>query len=556
MKIKFRLLFTALLLPVFAPAYAGSLTLPFSPNNPNIVSSFDPNNPAGSGLNLVWHDEFTSLSTIDCNNTKADGFNWYIDRFDWGVASNFCSTYSLGPNGLTINPNGDGGPTLTSVGRCLDSATDKCSPTANSARFVGSAFGAAIKGKPTTGLDAYYIETSFAFVKTYASYIPPEAANFWGNSIQEMTAPAGFVQWPGQTSGYDHHIESDIVEFDQTKGTATYLSGSISGNVLTVTSVATAAGPASTLAVGLGIGNYGATVQYGTITKQLTGSTGGVGTYTLSSSGSVANTYLTAIYPALGHYSSGVLDWSGKKPVSSCAAPSTHLGNLCVVGPFNYPKIQLVPAPDWTKLHRFGQLYVRGTAANHYQGYILNYFDGALAPSDLIQTLASGQSWTGTGGPMPAPPAVSPWAFSIMDSQTIDLQFGGSKGNPITVRYVRVYGGAPSTPIGGSLPDVVVTSESYSSATGLFTSVVKNQGAGPVPAVSIGVAYSVDGNKVTCGWATGPLAAGASVTVGSQCTPYWMPRGTHTIVALANDSNRFTESNTANNTLSQSVTIP
>jgi Glycosyl hydrolases family 16/CARDB len=104
--------------------------------------------------------------------------------------------------------------------------------------------------------------------------------------------------------------------------------------------------------------------------------------------------------------------------------------------------------------------------------------------------------------------------------------------------------------------DVIVTSLSYNSATGLFTSVVKNQGADPTPAgVSVGVAYSVDGNKVSCGWVTGPLNPGASVTIGSGCGTFTIPNGTHTITAFADDVNRFAESNETNNTLSQPITI-
>ncbi|MDD5463440.1 MAG: hypothetical protein PHG00_17810, partial [Methylococcales bacterium] len=51
------------------------------------------------------------------------------------------------------------------------------------------------------------------------------------------------------------------------------------------------------------------------------------------------------------------------------------------------------------------------------------------------------------------------------------------------------------------------------------------------------------------------LAAGASVTIGSDGGPYTVPNGTHTITAYADDVNRFAESNETNNKLSQSVTV-
>ena len=106
------------------------------------------------------------------------------------------------------------------------------------------------------------------------------------------------------------------------------------------------------------------------------------------------------------------------------------------------------------------------------------------------------------------------------------------------------------------LPDVIVKSVSYSPSTGLFDSVVTNQGQVSTPAgAAIGVAYDVDGTKVSCGWVAGPLAAGASVTIGSQCEAYQMPPGTHTIMAIADDVNRFAESDKTNNTLSVSYNM-
>src|SRR5439155_1310703 len=79
-----------------------------------------------------------------------------------------------------------------------------------------------------------------------------------------------------------------------------------------------------------------------------------------------------------------------------------------------------------------------------------------------------------------------------------------------------------------SLPDLIPSSLSYNNATGIFTSVVKNQGTGPTPGgVYVGVSYSVDGVYCTWGSVLGPLAAGASVTIGSGGGPCNIPNGTH-----------------------------
>jgi hypothetical protein len=111
-----------------------------------------------------------------------------------------------------------------------------------------------------------------------------------------------------------------------------------------------------------------------------------------------------------------------------------------------------------------------------------------------------------------------------------------------------------------SLPDLIPTSLSYNSTTGLFTIVVKNQGTGPTPTgVTIGNGFYVDGNFVTWGAVPGPLAPGASVTIDSSGGgAYTIASGTHTIKTKVNDfgtTGRFVESDPSNNTLSQTITI-
>ncbi|MDQ6868656.1 MAG: hypothetical protein M3178_09720 [Pseudomonadota bacterium] len=106
-----------------------------------------------------------------------------------------------------------------------------------------------------------------------------------------------------------------------------------------------------------------------------------------------------------------------------------------------------------------------------------------------------------------------------------------------------------------SIPHVIVTSLTYNSAAGFFTSVLKNQGAASTPTgVTVGVSYSVDGVKRSWGFTNTPLVPGASASIGSDGRAYVIPNGTHTITAVADDVNRFPESNENNNALSQSIT--
>jgi YVTN family beta-propeller protein len=108
---------------------------------------------------------------------------------------------------------------------------------------------------------------------------------------------------------------------------------------------------------------------------------------------------------------------------------------------------------------------------------------------------------------------------------------------------------------GPLLPDVVVTSLTY--AGGVFKATVKNQGTAATPAgVFIGVAYFVNDIKKTWGGVNGPLAPGASATIGTSGGSYVIPSGTPTIAAYVDDVNRFAESDETNNKLSLSITLP
>ena len=103
-------------------------------------------------------------------------------------------------------------------------------------------------------------------------------------------------------------------------------------------------------------------------------------------------------------------------------------------------------------------------------------------------------------------------------------------------------------------PDVIVTALSY--ANGIFSCTVKNQGNAATPTgVQIGVGYSVDGPYKTYGMALGPLAAGASLNIGTTGASFFIANGTHTITAYADDALRFAESDENNNQLSQAITV-
>jgi hypothetical protein len=126
---------------------------------------------------------------------------------------------------------------------------------------------------------------------------------------------------------------------------------------------------------------------------------------------------------------------------------------------------------------------------------------------------------------------------------------------PAFTQYQQVIASNTTPPPSNPLSDVIVTSSSY--VKGAFTTTVKNQGTAATPAgLVIGVGYFVDGIQRTWGAVTGPLAAGASATIGTDAALYTIPTGTHTISAYVDDVNRFAESNETNNEIAQTINVP
>ncbi len=110
-----------------------------------------------------------------------------------------------------------------------------------------------------------------------------------------------------------------------------------------------------------------------------------------------------------------------------------------------------------------------------------------------------------------------------------------------------------------SQPDLVVTDITYTPASPAvgnavtFSAVVKNQGSA---AGSAGVvAFKVDGAQVaTSANSTSSIAVGATQTV--TATGSWTATsGSHTLEAIADNSNTITESNESNNSYSENLTI-
>jgi CARDB protein len=115
-------------------------------------------------------------------------------------------------------------------------------------------------------------------------------------------------------------------------------------------------------------------------------------------------------------------------------------------------------------------------------------------------------------------------------------------------------------------PDLVVVSVSWTpdpvaGSPVVFAAVVRNTGTDPTPAVTHGIAFSVDGTKVT--WSANssePLGPGQERTYsadGGDAGNTWTATGgTHTVLVQADDLDRIPETSETDNTATTSLTIP
>jgi hypothetical protein len=227
--------------------------------------------------------------------------------------------------------------------------------------------------------------------------------------------------------------------------------------------------------------------------------------------------------PQIEIYSPPYLFQPGTRPTITSAPPS-----------FNYGQSIFVQTPDALSINKVRILRLSSTTH-------------AFNLSQYINSLSFSQTAGGINVIAPPNANVAPPGYYLL------FILNGS-GVPSVAKFVQLGSDSPPPPPPPPLPDVIVTSVSY--ANGIITSTVLNQGTGATPAGTlIGVGYLVDDVYRTCGSIDGPLAAGASVTIGSTCGGYTIPTGTHTISAYVDDINRFAESDETNNQLSQSITV-
>jgi hypothetical protein len=291
--------------------------------------NFATTNPAASGFTKIFDEQWTSAATIDTANTRAPGYNWYIERMLYSTVSN-PADLSVSGGVLTITPSSRNGN--------WSIATAAANTTKTGA--VGTVFG--------RDNHSYYFSAQLSFNAADVNTANGWPA-FWAADLEQgLRGVSGYSvtydQWPGQIAGYEHFIEDDFFE---------YLSASAGG----------------------------------------------------------ANSYAASIHDWFGP--------SGKySNVQNNSGGSSLFGNQIV---------KLSNTTDWTVFHTVSQLYVPGTAANGYLGYVVNYFDGI--PQTKIMWRNSTYS----------PPPSGLNVFNILDQRQIYLILGSGNGQALRVGPVQVW---------------------------------------------------------------------------------------------------------------------
>lgn len=307
--------------------------------------------PAASyGINnTILFDDFTSLSTIDVNNTKAPGFNWYVDGlWDDAIENNTnnpapANKITQAGSILTLLPPGN------ASGACLGTASQINGPAGT---FVGRGYG----GGPAI---LYEIKMS------WDQGTPPTDGNtltWWSQSL-EWTATAGTA------NPVDHAREFDMLEATGNSQTANpdtdtlYYTGATNANI-------------NAFSAGFGNGSYGfppwlATFAYGGNSNNRV-IQGGVVYSEVGSVSSLNNQPPNATYWTALTYPSG-----GVQPLLQPAVltdfTQMHVYSTLVIPFWNQPGVSGSIAQQSTQ---YGTIATNGAVQDAAVGMKMQFFDG------------------------------------------------------------------------------------------------------------------------------------------------------------------------------------
>jgi|SRR5882724_388246 len=141
----------------------------------------------------TYSSDFTA-QTVDMNHTLNRGYKWYL--YD---------IFGKKANPLNIRLNSDGSVTL--LGDATQGELMSATPYPGTNSYVGTAFGGGA-----------YIEAVFHYDPAQVMAAHANGArviwpSFWSLPMEGSIFPNA-DQWPGQPTGYKHHVEVDMFEAD------------------------------------------------------------------------------------------------------------------------------------------------------------------------------------------------------------------------------------------------------------------------------------------------------------------------------------------------------
>jgi hypothetical protein len=162
--------------------------------NSTQTQSFDPNNPAKLGYQLVFDDDFNSLATIDLLGSLSPLFKWYTTPFFSPTSQKFTPSLITINNGILTLESTPGGTLNGNI------ATAAPATNLNLQGRVGRTFGGGAYFEAKIAFDPATVDTRNGW------------PSFWSMSIEHM-AGKNADQWQGQENWYTHFIEDDFFEY-------------------------------------------------------------------------------------------------------------------------------------------------------------------------------------------------------------------------------------------------------------------------------------------------------------------------------------------------------
>jgi hypothetical protein len=487
----------------------------------------------------------------------------------------FSSTGQL-PSGLSLQSGGllSGTPTLAGTVSFTVTATGIGTPAVSpTITIVVSVVAPANTGVPVVSGSLVVGQT---LTTTYGTWnnSPQTYAIVWkSNSV--VIANANATTYVLQTSDVGNNITSTVTATNSggsTSSTSAAVGPVVAGVVKPVNSVApTISGSfivadTVTAAVGTWSGSPSYTYQWFHAGVTIAGATGSYYVLAVGDQGDTITVTVTATNTA-GSTSATSAAYG---PVTAAVSPPTNSvppqinGNLYVGNVLTATTGSWAGSPGYT--YQWQVTPAGGSLTNIPNATTSTYTVASAYSGATIDVVVTGTNSAGSATATSAAVTISTITAPV--NLTLPIL---STSSPVVGQAISVTNGTWQGQATAALPDMTVTALTLSTTTPAvgqaitFSAVVNNVGTGATPAgVVTGVSFTAPStpggtaNQVAYAdqYSTS-IASGSSVTLASDSGQSWTPTaaGTYIITAIVNNTNRYTEASTTNNSFSISVTV-